>query len=246
MKSLAWLFYIGMFLVLSIYHFMVYLGRKKDRNNLYYSLLGITSIIWLFSKTLFRLFCNSLIIYTSFIYISISLVALSIAIFTYYTLELKKIKKYILFGFPILFVIPVLIAILVLIITNKKGFSDIIVIIPGTIFGIIYWILASYLFFVSKYSKDKWRLYIYISISLYYVFYIAYPILIILKFNEIIQVLVATTGVLIMLIMSAYSLTKSFNQEHKDLINLKNTLEQKVRQRTQELEKANTKIKQSE
>ena len=253
MLDFIWLFFIGMYFTLSLYHIIVFLGRTEDKNNIYYSLLGLTSSFWMFSKTYSQIVFNSYAIRKILIYISIMLVALSIALFAYNVLNLKKIKKYLIYAFPVLFVIPIIFS-CILIFLHKYRLADIISIIPGVTFGVIYWILASVLFFNKKNRQqiiiDKWKIYIYISISLYYIFYIAYPILILFKMNEFLQIFTANIGVVIMLIMSAYALVYNFNQEHHELEDKKKaleelnlTLEQKVKDRTLQLENKTEELK---
>jgi len=235
LKSFGWFFYIGIFLTLSVYHFAVYLGRREEKINLYYSLLGISYLFWQISKTLIKNYIDSLFIKTSLTFLSLMLVSLAFVLFTYFALELKKTKKLIIIGFPILLILPTFLGVLLLFIFKNIILSSIIVLIPGIIFALTLWVSSSYLFFILKYYKYRWKLYIYIGITGYIIFYIIYPILVYLNVNEFIMVLISTNGILIWLFISANSITNNFNAEHRSLVILKNTLEKKVQERTEEL-----------
>jgi hypothetical protein len=228
MKSLGWLFYIGIFLTLSVYNLMVYSGRKEDKSNLYYALIGLTSTFWLFSKTLIYLFTQSPLMIKTAGYVAVSLVGLTIVLFSHYFFNLKKLKrKYIFLGYIVLFILPIITAFFILLINQDIMTANIIVIIPALTFGLMCWSYFSFLIFSTGGHKEKWNIYIYISTTIYSFCYFAYPLLAFLHIDETNQVLTATNGALIMLLATAYFLAKNFNKEHNDLVKLKKTLEKK-------------------
>ncbi|MEJ2664293.1 MAG: hypothetical protein P8107_09675, partial [Spirochaetia bacterium] len=163
---------------------------------------------------------------------AISMVALTIALFCQYFFDLKKVKKqFIYLSYLVLFVLPIIAGVLTILYTRNITAAYLIVIIPALAFGIMFWSYYSYLIFSSGIHKQKWKLYIYICATIYSFCYFAYPFLALLNIDETDQVLAATTGALIMLLATAYLLTKNFNKEHKDLIQLKKIWRKRSRNR---------------
>lgn len=239
-----WFVFLGIYLALSFYHLRIFYGRREDISNLYFSLLAFSSFYWLLSKVLYNFFFNKSTIAFININTSIFLVILSINLFSYETLKLYKMKKYAIWGFLILVFLPYLTLLVIVITLKNLNLSSIIMISGSVPFGVIYWFLLTLNFFnkEEKKYKNKWQINIFIGITLYYIFYLTFPILFLLKFSNNLQLLLSNCGFLIMTFMSANALAINFNQDHrnlkvtnKKLEILTNTLEAKVIDRTKEL-----------
>jgi len=234
--------FLGVYLSLAFYHLMVFFGRKEDKKNFYYFILLLCTIYYITFKSinqelpidlfpdkidkLFLIFCPAIGI-------------LGMALFSYYILKLQKMKKFAFIGYLFLVFMPTTIFYIVFLFLNNYRLSQVFLAPFTILYGIIYWIKVTKIFFNTKSQYDLPKLYVFISITIYYISFISYPFLMLLKFSNHIQILIPNIGMLIMALMSAYALTNSFNQEHSDLIDLKYTLEQKVADRTKQLEEAN-------
>jgi signal transduction histidine kinase/DNA-binding NarL/FixJ family response regulator len=170
-----------------------------------------------------------------------SLGILGIFLFTSQTFNIKNKMKLLIYGYLAMVLLPAAISYFIMISTNDYDKPINIFIISGSIYGMIYWVILSISFFNKKNQeyKDRWKLFIFIGITSYYIFYSTYPILYILQFNSSVQMLVANIGVMILVLMSALALTTNFNKEHEDLKELTSNLEQKVIDRTRQIEDAN-------
>ena len=238
-------FLLGFYITLAVYHFMVYLGRKEDKNNLFYVILVLCFAYLLIFKTIIPdLNVNSAIIPKKleklFMMSSPDVCILGIILFTYNIFKLKKLKYYAIFGYIFLVLFTSIICSIIFLYTDNYRIGQIISApVKGT-FGIIYWILLNIIFFNKKEKKykEKWLFNIYISVNIFYIFFMIYPFLVIIKFSDFNQLLFANVGLIAMAVMSASSLTSNFNKEHYDLINLTTSLEQKVLDRTRQLEDA--------
>jgi len=250
----------SVFLTLSIYHLLVWIGRRDDYTNLIYSFYCIGFCLVIFFKQIYtdlKLKENNIIIYTGFI-IGCHIVSGSILFFSNIIFELKKTKigKFLDAYYLFLSIYALFLIILFNIIKKKL---IILMYFPFLgLYGVIFLIFVfgyyiknkQYKFFKSDY-KNKQKTIVIIGLSYVMIFLIIATIL--NTFVIQIPFYVIYSSVIINTLIFAYAITDGFNNEHKALIKkeielekLNLTLEQKVHDRTKQLEKAKESIEQKE
>ncbi|MBN1413425.1 MAG: response regulator [Spirochaetales bacterium] len=229
---------IGIFLALAVYHFLIFTGRRKDLSNLGYAVL-----CFVFAGTvLYTKIISQTAVYNidlkNFFRVVIPLInGMLVAFITYSIYDLRKIKIYIL-SFVILSVVLGSIFSPLYIMTRQNIFVQIIDVFV-VIYTVVYTFLVLYLIFKEKqYKKRKVKITL-IGFILFLLVIIARQIVNVLLVNPAVSDFLMDFGYFMLAVIFAYALTDSFNREHKDLIELKDTLEQKVKLRTEELEQAN-------
>jgi len=241
----VWCLLTGVYTTLAFYHLMIYLGRKKDKNKLYYSFLVITFAFVLAAKN-FSIYSQKIGMHLDLEFtlrlIANSLCILAISLFLYKSLNIKNHKNTIIISYILFIVSPSISGIIIAINIKNYILANQIFVIPAILYGLIYWIYISKEIICKSYYKDPDKLYIIIGVFIHYICYTSYPLLSLLGINVLIQLLVANTGFLIFAVMSAYSLASNLSSDYKDLMILKHTLEDKVKERTLELENANNEI----
>lgn len=236
----------GMLLTLTIYHLFVYIGRKSDKLNLYFSIFVFCSIYAIYGYGIYPLLRHSSLSYLYYpkaqvllAYSSSMLNLCVFFIFLSYALELDRAKKY-SWIFAIFTTIATFITYLLYL---KIGSSR----PPMTIFSKIAMTcgLLLYIYIISKYfaspnkRRKSWQLNIAFCSILYILSILLFTVFHALNYSTSYQVLSVILGMFIMALGSAHALTRQFNKEHVELIEMKKDLENKVIQRTAELEKAN-------
>ena len=248
-----WFFLVGIYLTLASYHFMIFLGRKEDKKNLYYTILLFSFIYLILFKIIIPYFNTNYQIFSyrlqkTLIIFSPDFCIIGIVLFTSNIFRLKKIKMISYIGYFFFVILVSFLSISIFLYTNNYRIAQMLSAIFKGSYGIIYWILLNIIFFdkKNKMYKERWLINIYISINFFYVFFMTYPLLVIIGLSDSYQLLYANIGLVSMAFLSAYALTTQFNKEHKDLKELTNTLEQKVLDRTKDLQKAKDQIEQKE
>jgi len=236
-------FFAGSLITLSVYHFFVFIGRKKDYSNLSYALyclfLGLLYIIRrMYPLTVinYNLLLVNLSVPIICHFLSIFLVWFSDTIFNFK----NKIIKYGLYIFFIALTIYILILI-VLYIILKKHFYLLIYFPALGIYALL--LILSIIFNFIK-NRKNWDNKKYIASLSFIILMIYYTIYSFLTTKNIdIPIHISLLIILGHALVFAYALTDSFNKEHKELIKLSNTLEYQVKERTNELENANKQLK---
>lgn len=232
----------GIFFTLSIYHFLVFLGRTKDLSNLAYAWLCLCMFFFSYFNYSYP---NQSFYNENFriLAVSWSLIFFSMALnfFINIIFNLKKIKAFSISQYFIITASGIILTVLYLY-TDNINFVHLIYIIIS-VYG-LFLLTAVFILIVlkTKYRNRKEKIII-TGILIFLISGTTYLI-----FNTLLQnftYALALGGYLLMAFIFAFALTDGFNQEHKDLVNLKNSLENKVNLRTKELAEANEKLKSS-
>lgn len=229
---------IGYLLSLSIYHYYIFWGRKKDKSTLYFANVLVAVAFLLFSKGIcfFFNFDNE--------YLSVLRVATNyiVGIFSfnffnvlYGNIRIKK--KVILFNKIALFNV-VLICIFRVNKFKFIGFEVITAIIAIYAIYLLFLIIKNCL--INKLFEIKWRVFPLIGSVIFACCFLSSAIYTSLLRNNVgVAIIFTTIGSLAFTIFTAIGLAEKFNSEYKELEQLKNHLEEKVSERTKELELAN-------
>lgn len=237
------MFFIGMYVSLAMYHFLVYLGRREDKNNLYYAIIVISFAYLTFTMSVIpkMTFIEHDIRY-NFWHLSIvfSYTAVTASLF-FYIIKVLKIEQYkkIAIGFVVLaFIVNsfVYIGSHILKIATFYELSPI-MFYCLTPTSCIFYTIVMYNFFKNK-NRTKIQTKLTISISFFILFFILHPILLMLDVKEYIAISFSNVGMIITMIIIAKYLVDIFNDEHHELIDTKNNLEKKIEERTFELREA--------
>jgi len=247
---------IGMIFSLGIFHLLVSIGREKIQKQknisfalMLYSILAYLIVIDNNYKNIIIKYFGESIGYILSISISGFMVICFIR-FIIYTFELEEKSKDVSI-FIINYIIYIILA-------DSINLFDIIfktdIYKKLRFFSILYLIILCFFgltLCTIRIIKEKKIKYIIFNKSIYFIGYIV--LLLILFLNPlsflIIPLRLITTslvGFLIVFFIFSFALAKDFTKEHKDLIILKLTLEQKVHDRTRQLEKAKKSIEQKE
>jgi signal transduction histidine kinase len=236
---------IGVYTALALYHTMVYLGRRSDKANLYYSVLLLSCVYITFTKGILPELKGfdtlPLHHFKIFAQYSASAFAISTMIaFVYKALKIVQYRKWIL-SYITYMVVLITICYIWYIMTEDSRGPVIFITALALPLGASLWFLMLKTYFAKKnycyrnFSKTL----IAIASAAYCASYVIFPIMFVLEYSQAIQLLVITIGMLIMAIVSAYALVNTFNKEHHELIDTKEHLESKVIERTKELEAVN-------
>ncbi|MBN2440951.1 MAG: response regulator [Spirochaetales bacterium] len=234
-------FFIGIAMALTIYHFMVWLGRKKDLSNLSFSLFNFTFVLFMTGTSVADyLKSDSYTIITSHL---MSCLMSAVVTFFAYSVHIisKKLKSMVIISVVAIQIINA-IAILLFFITGGNQFFSVICFAVTIIISVF--INSLNIIFIIKdkiYKDETTRLFI-----------IGFVILIV---NLLIYLLIHTCidspeineykslflhiPFTIVLFIFAFILTRQFNREHMDLKELMKNLEKKVDERTKQLQDVN-------
>jgi len=230
----------GLFIALSIQHFFIFVGRRKELSNLSFSILCISFSILLFSYRIYPLLNNYNIFIQRIMAIqSIVFASFSIMFFAHTTFDLSRIKNLSIIIFFILLFWGLFDNITLL--ANKKTML---------VNNIFYFIsIMSLMFFIFLVVKEfvilkqyksltnKLLLSGYIATAFFSIFSLFF-----LMNNIYISYIIPYIGFIFMIFIFSFALANTFNQEHRDIIDLKNTLEQKVIDRTKELSESKAEV----
>ena len=244
MVNIAFIF-CAVYLTLFIYHFFVFVGRRKDLSNLAYSLyslsLGIMLIADLILPAYFKIPKELINIYIMFASFGISF---SSSLFLYSIFCLEKYKKIIYINFLIYFFLGTIFSIIYFF--TKIWFWRLVFGVDA-IYYILFFIIITIIEIIRlKQYKQKKQLIIMIGFAIVMLNYILLALRpFIIDYFGFPPVIIMNIAYVVMLFIFTYALTDSFNQEHRDLHiktkqleDLANTLEQRVLERTQQLEQA--------
>jgi len=228
--------YLGCFLILAAYHLFVFIGRKKDIINLIYALYCLTLTNLTIASTFFNKY-QFIYSYTLYYIISSYHITAGLGgLFTYFIFDLKKTKTaYFFLIYYIFMTISLFFSILFSILIDKNLMYYYLIIL--TIYSLVFLIFVIWKFIYKKDYLDRKKNIIVIGFFILILFLMIFCILLLLKIK--LSSDITYSVFLINALFFAFALTDSFNKEHRDLIDLKDNLEQKVQMRTKQLEEAN-------
>ncbi len=232
--------FIGFFLAFSLYHVMLSFNGKEKLSNLSYALLtfSFASLIYFIRILYYHMKIDSFLVLGAFL-LSVSLVASSATIFLYSMFDLKRVKSIIFVSIVSLFIFTFINIALYALFDNF--FFIRFQIIASIIYTVFCIVLVTIEIINKKQYKEIQQKFIIIgflaicisSLSLSASFFFQYKL----------PFAVVYFGFIFMFILFAFAITKRFNQNYNELVNLKILLEEKVKKRTEELLIANEKIK---
>ncbi|HQH31777.1 MAG TPA: hypothetical protein PK900_12965, partial [Spirochaetota bacterium] len=232
--------FIGFFLAFSLYHVMLSFNGKEKLSNLSYALLtfSFASLIYFIRILYYHMKIDSFWVLGAFL-LSVSLVASSATIFLYSMFDLKRVKSIIFVSIVSLFIFTFINIALYALFDNF--FFIRLQIIASIIYTVFCIVLVTIEIINKKQYKEIQQKFIIIgflaicisSLSLSASFFFQYKL----------PFAVVYFGFIFMFILFAFAITKRFNQNYNELVNLKILLEEKVKKRTEELLTANEKIK---
>jgi len=237
-ENIVLVLYASIFLVLSYYHFFVFLGRRKDKSNLSYALLNLSVFFMLlFNRILPRIYG-----YNSYTYLlSMIFVSFAVFAFTYFPHTVFNLKKLSLFSKSGTISVILLNALSILFYyILKNNILKLLHFFFSGLYAFIFLIIfCIYIIKSRQYNNIKERIIILgYSAILLSMFFLG----ILRLFEYKVPVYIYYSLFVFMIIAFSYALISSFNKEHKDLIELKNTLEERVKLRTNELAMTNKKL----
>jgi signal transduction histidine kinase len=236
---------IGMYLCLFLYYIAVYFGRRSDRTNLHFSLLMLAlamfvinygiipkhSFIYAYPVYAFRFIANTLV---GFFVIQFSYSIVGPAA-SKYSREMRLLLRTVLLG--------LLIALIISFFAPRHYFPIItaLYLLPIGIWSVSFASRLTFTFFFSKEQpfREKWRLFIVIGMLVFIATLFSQMLMLFLKMPLSFGEVVLNGGAVFLSLISAFSLANRFNQEYRELLILKEDLEDKVKSRTKELEMAN-------
>jgi len=242
-KVISDIFTITVLISISIYHALVYIGRRKyniEKYNLYFA-------FFVFSAALLIFFNNSLhpILFNAYMHVSLEPTGVTISSFVMVVFSVKflgviikapaSVNKIFILCYSIM-VCAVMLSLTTFFFGWRWYWENLIVIKTvvfhsGTLIIVItffYWIIR------KKVYKDRINTIIIVSTFLIHVYFIGIQIQIIIDFYSYITNNFIFVGIVVFVF--AYVLSKKSNKEFEELVDLKNNLEKKVKLRTQELE----------
>lgn len=229
----------GVFSILALYNFFLYLGRKHDKKVLYFSLFNFSLLFFIITK---RVLNQTAI--NPFILVILQTIALLILIYSTYriglaTFDLKKISK-VTDIFYIFIVITSFISILILLIFKNDISIRIITSILISIFALFYTFSSSIIILKTGQYKGIINKIFLISLFIGNINCIIAPFYFII--NSYIPFALVYIPFIIMSITFSLILINQINKESRDnlkiateLKNLTKTLDQKVSERTKEI-----------
>ncbi len=226
---------------MSLYHAAVYFGRRNGRDNLYYSML-VFSFALVTCAGLYRIHTGNMAMHNElsriFIMSANSFCIWCIFAFSCNALRFVRFRKSCIAFYMMSVVLPCIAGIIYGSFGNNFRLADLTFMIPSVLFCLFYWSLATALFLRNRKYRVQWQRIIYYGFSAGLFFYLFYFLLIILKFNGVIQLTAATTGFLIFSATASMAINLELGREYSELKNIKGTLESKVTGRTAKLKKA--------
>lgn len=225
---------LGIFIVLFVYHFLIWIDRKDNLNGAYTAFCFSSILYILFLRIIPSIYQGSLIINAIGTF-SIVTFSASILLFSSCVFKLGKIVKITGFFLIVVSLCSVILS-LFSIITNNPIYIKIFDIISG-VFALYFFLTLIIMAIVTKQYNTETKKLVLIGIILM-LFGVSYAA-IIAGIKEQANFYIAYSPLLIMNFLFARASTLEFNNEHRRLIELSKTLEQKVKDRTQELAEAN-------
>ncbi len=240
---------LGIYVSLAVYHLMVYWGRPDDKNNLRYSLLIFSFMLYVVQIMLIPEFDPKyrlipLVFRIASDSITVVFLIFCFLYFIYYALELKPLKRQMIWGYILFIISPHLFGFIGYKIFNNWNIPEIVTTAIPVPWSIYFTVRIIVVFFDKKEKryKQRWKMLIFYSIFFMYLGMIFRTIWVVTVFSYFIQGIILNLGCLTMALISAYALTSHFNEEHYHLVDLRDNLEMKVSSRTEELERARTEI----
>lgn len=231
-------------LMIAGYHLLVFFHRPKDKENLYYSLLSFFFVIYLtnffITRIPFKEYPISYLNFQKIIFISL-FVMIGITVLFFRTF--LKIKIHPVIRYIVIFscTLPIII---ILIPSNYRSFYNMRFMITA-IFSIIPLVYVLYMIIYSAVKKvDASRALLIGSIPLF--FCIGFDLLfhVVLKYDDMIYL--AGFGFPSFMLSMAAILARRFVQYHNEVEEYKETLEIKVKDRTEELNKRNIELEEAQ
>jgi len=229
------IFFTGCFFILSIYHLFVYIGRRKDASNLIFAIYCLSVVNVFIAGSYYNKYPENF--FTTYYYVfSFHLIGGMLPLFTYFSLDFKntKIAYVTLFSYIFVTIYLFILTLISYIINNKSIINFYFPALMTICLLFIIAIIQKYI--IPKKYKDIKSITIMLGLLILILYNVI--LLFLLGFKIIIPSFVTYLVLLTQALFFAFSLTYSFNQEHHDLIDLKNTLEKKVEDRTLQLEEA--------
>lgn len=233
-----YIYTLGFISALAIYHLLIYLGRRKDYSNLSYSIFCISFALALFLREEFPL--NSIII-NSFFIICVHFVAGSIAIFAISIFKIKRlINQKLLNKFYLLLSFYLLVVIITAVLTGSHSLLFPLYLPAVSAFAVFCLISLVYTFIKDKLYLDRLKL----SVAFGFISVVVMCTVsaIMHSFNITPPFFIVSLVFLANSVIFANSLAVYVNREHKELEQLNDNLEKKVKERTRQLEDAKIEI----
>ena len=229
--------YIGMFFLLVIYHFFIFLGRKKDLSNIACTVFNLAIISAIFFNSIFPIYSNNIVMNKIFDSIGLMLLGSALVFMGSTFFNLKRKMKLIIID--ILIVNLICIIAIVFYCFSDSFYITLIEYNLGLLCFIGYSIiLFSEIIRLKQYKTIIQKLLI-VGFVIFHLSMANTAIFMILSKGIYISVVSNYTPFVIMAIIFAFTFALKFNNEYNELNLLKSTLEQKVTARTRELEEAN-------
>lgn len=227
------------------YHMLIYINRTKDKENLYYSLLSVFFVIYLhnFFITQLPYFDSLSISYLTFqkiIFASMFLMTLMTIIFfqKFLKREENKIIQYILI---LLCITPIAI---IMFPSDYRTFFNIRFLIT-VVFSILPLLYIIVLLLISAIRKvESSRSLLLGTVPLFFCVFFDLIVHVVYKYDDMIYL--AGFGLPSFMIVMAAILAKRFVTYHNEVEEYKETLEIKVEQRTEELNKRNSELEEAQ
>lgn len=230
-------FYIGVLFTLFLYHLIIFMGRKTDKSNLWYSLLCLFIAVNHLIRTFYPKYQNyNEILLTLCTVWFFTFIGICANLFAFSIFDLKKaaiVSKLHYILTPIIGSIFSLLYLFTLKQIFIKLYYSFAVLGPVTLT-----ILLIKLVVLKKNFRSREEKIIFSAFSVFIIFGVLS-----LVFNTTIPFIYGCLITVLLAFEFSFSLAKIFNTEHKDLINLKINLVKEIEQRTDDLVKTNEKLK---
>lgn len=237
------IFFVGIYVALAMYHLMVYAGRRNDKSNLGYALIVISFGYMTFAMGVIPSLGFIPDPYrTTFWHISIVLgytaVTASAAYFTVAVVNLRHLRLYAYAVVAICGAVNafVFIGSKFLGLGTFRELSPLMFYAMGPVGSIFYTIVL--VAFLRKKNRSQFENKMFLGISIYLIFFMSHPVLLMMDVREDYAITLANIGMIATMIILAKLLASTFNAEHHELIETKENLEERIRERTRELEDA--------
>ncbi|MBN1699014.1 MAG: response regulator [Spirochaetales bacterium] len=230
------LFFIGIYIALAIYHLLIFSGRRRDLSNLLFALFCLCYS--------FFLYWNSIYQYTPYyrfslfhlVYSGTCIVFAMIFIYLPHTIfDLKKTGKKSIILSSVLFVLGTAFILLFGIIKHVGFLRGLYSMLSAAMLIYIGIILHSLV--LKKNIRDRNELIILIGYILLSGLLLFHTLILAVSL-EMVPSMIIRMFFIVMTFSFSWSLTNNFNKEHRELLVLKNSLEQKVQERTRQLKEA--------
>ena len=225
-------FYFGAVITLGIYHFFIFLGRKYNLSNLSYSLLCLVLGFLHFTLSIYP----EMNVYNETIFnvLHICILVLLCICANFFVNSIFDIKKTKAASIHHYIITPTagLTLILLFLITGNQIFRISSYIFIGLSPIAIFTVLAKHIILKKNYRSRKEKIII-----------TGYSILNLMGFISLIFYPRFPLITFFIALQFAYALADGFNVEYKNLISLRNNVEEQITKRTQELEAANKALK---